>query len=567
MSSIQAPNLAGFCGAAHQTCEEIATFDPDVILTLMHSGEAPLRATQVFWSETQPNQPFPSVARINLGREKWSLYYNALIRIGRHDLTPFQFPVDTFTLGHWLAWMEKHTDVQEVLLAQLKGIFGYSAPRRILILDDWESGGKTKQLVLGLLKIYFPLVETRFAAGFGSNWCGRLGEAWLKQVFPRSFARMQVADAELESKGKFPRHIKQDLCLLVPGTEDIAPESAAWQPITLNSDIISRLEPFLPAASWLSLSPWAYQTIEAQVRAYAHAWMSGESPRAEPQKSLFARSRPQTGPSMVFSYRLWRDRRTSSLAESPKVIENIVRQFDRFESGAALECQVSHPNKTYILRSRFGILAYGSLLAEPGVEIANVVEERIENVATPFAVEYARSSRNRAGAPTLVPVLSGIGAPVMAQILVIRPDTPETWTKDIMYRREIRRVGEERYSYNHERQTKKSDGVCIKEVYNLAGIPEVLYIDLESNLNFVFDRSLTIDEKAARLAHLAVESLKSWTYDLGRDGIRYLADALRYGIHTPLTEAYCAAILKLADNAPDLETARQRLAKRRGLIT
>ena len=53
-----------------------------------------------------------------------------------------------------------------------------------------------------------------------------------------------------------------------------------------------------------------------------------------------------------------------------------------------------------------GILAFGSMAGEPGAELAGAVTRRIA-VQTPFAVEFARSSRTRDGAPTLVPVREG----------------------------------------------------------------------------------------------------------------------------------------------------------------
>lgn len=56
-----------------------------------------------------------------------------------------------------------------------------------------------------------------------------------------------------------------------------------------------------------------------------------------------------------------------------------------------------------------GILAFGSIINEPGEELAAAVTRRIE-VETPVAVEFARSSRTRDGAPTLVPVNRGAAA-------------------------------------------------------------------------------------------------------------------------------------------------------------
>ncbi|GAA4131236.1 hypothetical protein ACFFTN_26415 [Aminobacter aganoensis] len=60
-----------------------------------------------------------------------------------------------------------------------------------------------------------------------------------------------------------------------------------------------------------------------------------------------------------------------------------------------------------------GILAYGSLIGDPGAEIEPAITSRIACL-TPFPVEFARQSRTRKGAPTLVP--SERGASIRAQM-------------------------------------------------------------------------------------------------------------------------------------------------------
>lgn len=57
--------------------------------------------------------------------------------------------------------------------------------------------------------------------------------------------------------------------------------------------------------------------------------------------------------------------------------------------------------------TRIAILAYGSLIEDPGKELQPLISERIEDVETPFSIEFARSSRSRDGGPTLVPVEVG----------------------------------------------------------------------------------------------------------------------------------------------------------------
>ena len=50
-----------------------------------------------------------------------------------------------------------------------------------------------------------------------------------------------------------------------------------------------------------------------------------------------------------------------------------------------------------------GILAYGSLIGDPGPEIEPYITRRI-SCRTPFNVEFARTSRTRKGGPSLYPM-------------------------------------------------------------------------------------------------------------------------------------------------------------------
>jgi hypothetical protein len=216
-------------------------------------------------------------------------------------------------------------------------------------------------------------------------------------------------------------------------------------------------------------------------------------------------------------------------------------------------------------KSSIGILAYGSLLADPGGEIDAATVGRI-SVETPFPIEYARSSTGRDGAPTLVPVPEDYGAPVQAKILLIRPDMQANAIVDILYRREINKVGDVNIRYDEEAQQQKNDPVLVKPVDDLGGVPTVFYTRLKANVGVVLDTERSVEVKAAHLARLAVGSVTEETYAENRDGIRYLADALEHGIHTPLTDAYRAAVLRRAGDAPDLEAARQRIAHKKDLI-
>lgn len=103
-----------------------------------------------------------------------------------------------------------------------------------------------------------------------------------------------------------------------------------------------------------------------------------------------------------------------------------------------------------------GVPAYGSLITDPGSELAAITVAVTKDVMTPFAVEFARTSRRRGGAPTLVPVDVG-GCPVRAVILQVEGGASEV--ADIVYRREIDAVGSgKRYS---EPPANRTDAVRI----------------------------------------------------------------------------------------------------------
>lgn len=184
------------------------------------------------------------------------------------------------------------------------------------------------------------------------------------------------------------------------------------------------------------------------------------------------------------------------------------------------------------------MLAYGSLITNPGSELQAVTVGRTENVLTPFHVEYARSSGGRGGAPTLVPVEEG-GARVRAVILEVSGSAADA--TDIVYRREINQVGSgKRY---REHPADRKGVVRIDHIEGLAGFDLVLSTRLDANI-----APLT----GEILADLAIQS--ALKMEDGRDGITYLIDAQRSGIITPLTSAYEAKILHKT-GATDLAAA------------
>ena len=183
-----------------------------------------------------------------------------------------------------------------------------------------------------------------------------------------------------------------------------------------------------------------------------------------------------------------------------------------------------------------GILAFGSIAEEPGTELAAAVARRIE-VQTPFAVEFARSSRTRDGAPTLVPVSEG-GAHVSATVLILDDSVTQADARAILYRRETRRPNKDAVSRVG----------WIAQLTDFGGTSTCLYTALPVNIH-----PLT----AGKLAELALRSAAAPAGVERRDGISYLQQQKRRGLMTPLMPAYERAVLTIT-GAGDLADAWER---------
>jgi hypothetical protein len=87
-----------------------------------------------------------------------------------------------------------------------------------------------------------------------------------------------------------------------------------------------------------------------------------------------------------------------------------------------------------------GILAYGSLQSDPGKGLRSSIVDRVENVTTPFKIEFAHSSKARNGPPTLIPIETG-GKENSSQILVLNENIDESEGSNMLWRRETHQVG------------------------------------------------------------------------------------------------------------------------------
>lgn len=197
-------------------------------------------------------------------------------------------------------------------------------------------------------------------------------------------------------------------------------------------------------------------------------------------------------------------------------------------------------------RTTIGILAYGSLIDDPGDELSPLIVDVVRGVQTPFNVEFARKSRTRGNAPTLIPVRD-IGGHVQAAILVV--DAPLDIARDMLWRRETR----------CDDVTKKYvapdpgrlNAVRVEKLDDFADMDVVLYTSIGANID-----PLT----AEGIADLAIASVSK--AELGMDGISYLIAAKRNGIITELSAEYEARILTRV-GAPDLENALKSIRSSR----
>lgn len=182
--------------------------------------------------------------------------------------------------------------------------------------------------------------------------------------------------------------------------------------------------------------------------------------------------------------------------------------------------------------SKIGILAYGSLIDDPGVELKPLISEKIKDIETPFNIEFARSSRSRGGAPTVVPV-EDCGARVQAVILVLNDDVEIEVVKDLLWRRETRNESSNKHYQNPI--TPSNNQVVIGEIPELSGINIILYTKIGANID---------TPTPEKLANLAIQSAKGRAGAEGKDGISYLMALKKQNIKTPLMPQYEEEILK-----------------------
>lgn len=194
-----------------------------------------------------------------------------------------------------------------------------------------------------------------------------------------------------------------------------------------------------------------------------------------------------------------------------------------------------------------GILGYGSLINDPGSEIEVATIARIENVLTPFHVEFARMSKSRDNAPTLVPVDSG-GNHVSAVVFILGEHISLIEASDILWRRETRQKNKTQCYFPDET---KNDQVWIRRLDRYFDLATVLYTWIHRNIDPLTPK---------KLAQLAIDSAKADAGVRQKDGITYLIAAKKAGIVTPLMPDYEKEILT-GIKASDLHEAYRLVRK------
>lgn len=202
-------------------------------------------------------------------------------------------------------------------------------------------------------------------------------------------------------------------------------------------------------------------------------------------------------------------------------------------------------------RSSIGILAYGSLIADPGIEIKPLIACRIDTL-TPFPVEYARYSATRGGGPTAVPHSSG--KPVKAEVLVLVDGVTLTEPRNLLWRRETR-IERSNTTY---RKSGRPNAVVVRDLRGVCGLEYVVYTDFNRKGKIATPHPSSLADAAVRSVGEAAP---------GRDGISYLIGLLAAGIQTELTSRYVAEVLSrtgasdLAGALRTLRTAQQEIAQ------
>ena len=237
--------------------------------------------------------------------------------------------------------------------------------------------------------------------------------------------------------------------------------------------------------------------------------------------------------------------------ENPTVDEvdlyQVMRAAGQVEALLGLTAHTKYDKPPRCTENNIGVMAYGSLIRDPGREIKPLIIKRIPT-KTPFRVEFARLSHKRGDAATLVPC--AIGKPVYAELLILKEDVSLDQAQDLLWRREC----DQEESGKHYAAGEGPNSVRVEELENFFGFKKILYTDF-----LPAGKLQRVDPM--QLAQRAIESVEK--AERGKDGISYLIQVTGSGVKTELTDQYIASILSatgtgsLADALTLLQTKRE----------
>jgi len=190
------------------------------------------------------------------------------------------------------------------------------------------------------------------------------------------------------------------------------------------------------------------------------------------------------------------------------------------------------PPDRVVPQRQIAIMAYGSVIDDPGPAIEPLVVER-RRCRTPFPVEFARASVRWGGGPVVVP--SPRGGPVDGFLLLLSPDVGLGAAVELLRQREGLPGG--------------------RGVIEVAQPGELMIIAASLPLN-LRPEDMTPTALARRAAASVVHG--------PRNGVAYLRRVLDSGVRTPLTAAYVEALLELT-GASSIEQV-ERVVRESGVL-
>ncbi len=265
---------SAFLHTAEALCREVESWQPNLLVCLMHSAWMVVRVAEQLWRGTRATE-FPPVVQTNIGREKIEIY---LQDQPSYIMAFHTFFFDDDNRGRIGAWLEQQPRWRDELRAQVSQTCGGSfVPRRLLIVDEFVSLGFSSSLALCLASQAFPHTVIKFAGGRLDEWCQAMYRAWLSEFHPEILKL--IPDNNTCSDPRQP--LEDQITLIVPGTEDTDPGSLYWQPIQPDSKLLQPLLRLSPAEEWLRMPPWVNQSLLLGVDAYLQGEALVEIPQPE----------------------------------------------------------------------------------------------------------------------------------------------------------------------------------------------------------------------------------------------------------------------------------------------